>query len=502
MTLHSHGQSESSHVLKKGTKNHLGFKFFDDVICERQGNFLLVQRKGEINSGKTVALSKLDSDLKIIQEVHLNSKYKDQKLTVEFVIEFSGKIMILYRCFGNSSYVNKFFTQTLDFNSMMLNDDLRVLHSFNFIITTPFGIEISNNGEFMAIYAKENKSRKALSNIHYVVFNNEVEVSLKGAFWTHRESELSKIKDVLLTDSGELHFAIKLFNLEKVKKDERDLNYKTSIFSADGAQTYKHNIDIEGFYNKSIKLSNCEKGNVWIDALSHTIESERGLSINSYKLDVRNNKRTFETSRFLKDDGLHGVFSGKNKTSRKTRNMIAYGLGAYIIKEIFTLKNNTRFVVIEEGRDGSAVSKDLFVICLNNENQIIWCSLIQKCQSSLSRYSDGSSIAHIPVTLSYLSCISGNKLHFFFTESKKNSKDSPTERVSCFNQTHFGVRGRIAQVSVDDQGNIEKNVYEGLSKYGCGMVPNSSFQVDENTALVCMYSRLSSYQFLLVKIDN
>ena len=448
-----------------------------DLMAGSDGDFFAIkyQRKGFYGMGSFFILEHFDKNMKFLKANEIEIMFEKKELDMEFIV-FYGTELLVFSSFSNVKLKKNFlFVQTVNQNTLELNNDLKKVAEISFENKTKynngyFGFEVSRDESTMLIYYKlpyEGKSNEKYGIHVYDVNMNEL--------W-HKQvvlpysDKLFEVQDYKVSNNKDVYILGKLYE-EKVKesrKGEPNYTYKVIAYKDQGNLSVSSTIEITDKYIYELNIAINDNDQI----IGTGFYSDGGSGVKGIFF-TRVSKITGEIEKqsykefgidFIKQNLTVKQEKKIDKKIKKGNNveMYQYDLdnivfkedgGVVIVGEQYYVRSSTYTTYSQNGGSHTYTTyhyyyNDVIVSSISPDGDIVWTEKIAKRQRTSNDQGFYSS---------YALAVKGDNLFFVFNDNVKNYFDN--QQGEYFNGLAGGLKSSVVtMVTLDADGNKTKEV--------------------------------------------
>ncbi len=413
------------------------------------------------NKGTSIKIQRFNLDMNLIMSKNIDLISEGKELSYNCIFESNGVYYILLSFKNQKLKKNILFIQTIDKETLLLRDDLKVIETVSYPDTWKsnsgmFDFEFSEDKSRILIYSLSPKLKDKHQNIRISVYNSDVE-----KLWSNQDNlpvidKHFDVLDVNINNAGRVFLLAKHFSTGKrteIKHGESNLSFKLISYSENTNDIKTFTIEHSKYFAEDLKLSFTKEGHVI--CAGYYSENNESITNGTY---------------FLKLDATTGQKISENYTPFTKSLMNNQDekpvLSRFYLDHVLVQENNETILIGEyfmsqmysNGNELKEIYKfgEICAIKLSPAGKIEWIRFIKKYQAAEKTLAYTSYLIHQRESNIYFTF--NNKI------SKIKKKHLKLSKVSCLN-----LEGNISEVSIDiDPENkkmlIEKYQIEALNK--------------------------------------
>ena len=417
------------------------------------------------------SISKFDRSLVPGKTVPLAPLFNKEELTVESVILSNGKLNLL------SSNINKklkkkiLYHQTIDKNSLVLNNDIRQIAEVEFQSFFKGGnilIDKSSDNSRILISCFPPRNDAKPKTVDYLVFDQDMKLQWQKNVTFPKELEGLYYNTRHVTKSGSVVIAPSLLENTIPGYDfsvGANSGYKVLLINKEGI-IEKFELNLDKFYGKKIQFKITANDELICTGMYRKDPKALNTSdgIFYFKIDPVSKKVT-KTLKEFPIEFITKYLSKKReedlaKKDDKGKDLGLYDFnitslhikkdgGCYYIAEQYEIDKDLQNTGVGDGNTTSSVTfyyRSIVVINFNKEGVLQWMEAIPKVQVS----SDN-------VYLSYVPALYNDELYILFNDHSENQQLWQTGKLKNFTSKDAGC---VTLVKLDKTGKQERKVLD------------------------------------------
>jgi len=462
-----------SEDLKASKKSTLS-----DLLTGAKGDFFAIkhQRKGFYGLSSSFSLEHFDKNMKFLKANEIEIMFEKKELKMENLV-FYGNELLLFSSFSNTKLKKNFlFVQTVNQNTLKLNDDLKKVAEISFEKKSRYnngnyGFEVSRDSSKMLVYYNMPYDKKDNEKYGFHVFDiNMKELWHKQVVLPYSD-QLFDVQDYEVSNNSDVYLVGKLYD-EKFKesiKDEPNYAYKIIAYKDAGNVSVTSDIELKDKYIQALNIAINNNDEI-IGTGFYSNSSGQGVKGVFF---TRLNKETGKIEKqSYKEFGVDFIkqnltIKEEKKVDKKIKKgdnveMYKYYLdnivfkedgGVVIVAEQYFVRTSTYTVYSQNGGSRTYTTyhyyyNDIIVSSISPEGDIVWTEKIAKRQRTSNDQGFYSS---------YALAVKDNKLYFIFNDNVKNYFDN--KQGEYFNGFAGGLKSSVVtMVILDTDGNKTKEV--------------------------------------------
>lgn len=471
--------------------------------------------KGFYGLNSNFIVQHYDNKMKLTHQEQIDLKYQDKDKDLEGTIDFGDNIIFLTSFINQKTKMKYLFMQSLNRNTLVLNDDIKKIGEINFEGETKFnsggfGFNVSQDSSKLLVYYNKPYQNKENEEYGFTVFDIEINQLWSKEVVLPYSDKLFIVSDYIVDDDGNVHLLGRLYK-DKIRSSKGGKpNYKYLLLSyySDEAEPKEYEISLKDEYITDLKIAINENKIICAGFYSeNAISSIKGSFF--FGVDM-NTKLISDIS--LKEFDLNFITQNltdkqsakieKKNAKGKNVEMYEYDLdnlilrddgGVVLVGEQFFIQTVTS---TSTGANGVRITttnyyyhyNDIIVVNINPDGEIDWAQKIGKRQRT---YNDGGYYS------SYALAVSGDKMYFVFNDNGKNLLYNGRGTLYPFSST----KNALAMLVVmDSEGNQKREALFAQEKKSAILRPMLSNQIDKKSLVVyCTRKNLEKFVKITAK---
>lgn len=478
-------------------KEHKKIAVSNIIGSDEDGTYFLKSKRTLFKT--TYFIDKLDRNLSRTVSKELPLEREGKTIQFNEVLFRNNKIEFFTSEIDKEKHTNTFFLQTIDKRTLALSDKRIKLMETNYgdaenWYSASFVVKKSRDESKLIVRYNPPNKHGAQEKFTLASFDeNHTKLWQKEVALPYKDSETLVVSS-LIDNWGNYHFLIKHRDFIK---ENRDLSFRWKFeilsITENGKRTKKYPVHLKNHYVSQLQITvNKDKkilcAGFYSDESSSTITGTFFMRINpDTKKIEQENYKAFDFDFITQAMTI----KQKEKTKKKQAKGKNIELYEYVLDELIIKGDGGVILIGEQYISYTTTSQhvdangnwtttttthyyynDIIVVNITPTGTIDWAKKIPKRQHSTN---DGGYAS------SYYLTVTSDKLHFIFNDHIKNILE-PEE--GKYRQFTSGKYGAVAIASVDNKGNVDRNLLFKSKDISCLVRPKYCHQSDKNTTVL------------------